>query len=73
MKKVASVVKKDILVKTLTQLSEVMGKERRASVSREISKMFEETQRGTLEELIAHFTAQNPKGEIVVIVAGLQE
>jgi 16S rRNA (cytidine1402-2'-O)-methyltransferase len=61
------------LVKTLTQLSEVMGKERRASVSREISKMFEETQRGTLEELIAHFTAQNPKGEIVVIVAGLQE
>ena len=61
------------LVKTLTQLSEVMGKERRASVSREISKMFEETQRGTMEELIAHFTAQNPKGEIVVIVAGLQE
>jgi 16S rRNA (cytidine1402-2'-O)-methyltransferase len=43
-----------------------------SSLSR-FSRMFEETQRGTLEELIAHFTAQNPKGEIVVIVAGLQE
>jgi len=61
------------LVKTMTQLSEVFGKERKASVSREISKIYEETIRGTLEELITHFTERNPKGEIVLIVAGLEE
>jgi len=60
------------LVKTLTQLSEVLGTERKASVSREISKLFEETKRGTLAELILHFTERNPKGEIVLIVAGLE-
>jgi len=58
------------LVKTLTQLSEVLGKDRKASVSREISKIYEETKRGTLEELIQYFTDKNPKGEIVLIVAG---
>ena len=58
------------LVKLLEQLSEVLGKERKASVSREISKLHEETLRGTLAELTAHFTAKNPKGEIVVVVAG---
>jgi len=58
------------LVKTLTQLSEVLGLERKASVSREISKIYEETKRGTLAELIQHFTDKNPKGEIVLIVAG---
>ena len=61
------------LLKTLTQFAEVFGPERKASVSREISKLFEETRRGTLAELIQHFTAQVPKGEIVVIVAGLEE
>jgi 16S rRNA (cytidine1402-2'-O)-methyltransferase len=61
------------LVKTLTQLSEYFGSERKASVSREISKMFEETKRGTLQELAQYFTEHNPKGEIVVIVAGLEE
>ena len=61
------------LVKTLTQLSEVMGIERKASVSREISKLFEETKRGTFQELIQHFTDHNPKGEIVIIVAGFEE
>jgi len=61
------------LVKTLTQLSEVMGTERKASVSREISKMFEETKRGTLHELAQYFTEHNPKGEIVLIVAGFDE
>ena len=61
------------LVKTLTQLSEVLGAERKASVSREISKIYEETRRGTLAELIVHFTTQLPKGEIVLIVAGLEE
>ncbi len=58
------------LVKTLTQLSEVLGLERKASVSREISKIYEETKRGSLAELIQHFTDKNPKGEIVLIVAG---
>ena len=61
------------LVKTLTQLSEFLGKERKASVSREISKLFEETKRGTLQELAQYYTEHNPKGEIVVIVAGLEE
>jgi len=60
------------LVKTLTQLSEVLGNERKASVSREISKLFEETKRGTLSELVQYFTEHNPKGEIVVIVAGTE-
>lgn len=61
------------LVKTLTQLSEVLGNERKASVSREISKLYEETKRGTLQELSQYFTEHNPKGEIVIIVAGFQE
>lgn len=61
------------LVKTLTQLSEVLGNERKASVSREISKLYEETKRGTLKELSQYFTEHNPKGEIVIIVAGFEE
>jgi len=61
------------LVKSLTQFAEVFGIDRKASVSREISKLFEETKRGTLQELMQHFTEHNPKGEIVVIVAGLEE
>ena len=58
------------LVKTLQQFAEVFDSERQASVSREISKMFEDTQRGTLQQLIEHFTAIPPKGEIVIVVAG---
>jgi 16S rRNA (cytidine1402-2'-O)-methyltransferase len=58
------------LTKTLQQFAEVFGNERQASVSREISKMFEETARGTLAELVLHFTAKPPKGEIVVVVGG---
>ena len=61
------------LVKTLTQLAEYMGTERQASVSREISKVHEETVRGTLAELTAHFTANEPRGEIVIVVAGIDE
>lgn len=61
------------LQKTLEQLAEVAGKERRASVSREISKVHEDTQRGTLEELIEHFKQQPAKGEIVIIVKGKNE
>lgn len=58
------------LVKTLTQLSEFFSPDRRASVSREISKKFEETRRGSLTELIEWFTTNAPKGEIVLIVEG---
>ena len=61
------------LVKTLEQLAEVMGGERRASVSREISKLHEDTQRGTLLELAAHYKQTPPKGEIVLIVEGKKE
>ena len=61
------------LAKTLSQLSEVFGGERRTSVSREISKVFEETKRGTLSELSEYYSINTPKGEIVIIVAGLEE
>ena len=61
------------VVKTLTQFSEVFGSDRKASVSREISKKFEETVRGNLQEITAHFTANAPKGEFVIIVAGFEE
>ncbi len=58
------------VVKTLTQLSEYLGNERLASVSREISKLYAETVRGTLIELVSHFTANEPRGEFVIVVAG---
>lgn len=58
------------LVKALEQMAESFGSNRYACVAREISKMFEEFKRGTLEELIAHFTKTGVKGEIVLIVAG---
>lgn len=61
------------LAKTLAQLAEVLGAERKASVSREISKLFEETKRGTLTELAQYFNEHPPKGEIVIIVAGFEE
>ena len=60
------------LVKTLTQFAEFFGNERQVSVSREISKLHEETVRGSLEEVIAHFTQHEPKGEIVIVLAGLK-
>lgn len=61
------------LVKTLTQLAEYFGDERPASISREISKVHEETVRGTLNELVHHFTENEPKGEIVLIVGGKED
>lgn len=57
------------LLKTLVQLTEVLGVDRRGSVSREISKKFEQTVRGTLSELVSHFTATPPRGEIVIVIA----
>jgi 16S rRNA (cytidine1402-2'-O)-methyltransferase len=58
------------LVKLLEEVMEHFGAERKCSVSRELTKMFEETRRGTAEELFQHFSAHPPKGEIVVCVAG---
>lgn len=58
------------LVKALEQFAEYFGTERRASVSREISKMYEETQRGTFQELADYFKLKTVKGEIVIIVEG---
>jgi 16S rRNA (cytidine1402-2'-O)-methyltransferase len=60
------------LLKTISQLAEALGPDRKASVSREISKLFEETKRGTLAELLVWFNEHPPKGEIVIIVAGLE-
>jgi 16S rRNA (cytidine1402-2'-O)-methyltransferase len=58
------------LEKLLGELAETLGPDRQASVSREISKMYEETRRGTLAELITSFKEKPAKGEIVVVVAG---
>lgn len=58
------------LLKSLTQFATYFGEDRYASVAREISKIHEESVRGTLAELVLHFTEKAPRGEIVVIVAG---
>lgn len=58
------------VVKALGELAEQFGDQRRVSVSRELSKKFEETVRGTLSEAIAHFEAHPPKGEFVIVVEG---
>jgi 16S rRNA (cytidine1402-2'-O)-methyltransferase len=61
------------LVKTLQQFAEAYGGDRAVSVSREISKLHEETVRGTLDEVTAHFKEKEPKGEIVIVLAGASE
>ncbi len=61
------------VLKTLTQFAEVFGAERKAAAVREISKLHEETVRGTLAELVAHFTANEPRGEFVLLVGGAGE
>ena len=61
------------LLKTLQQLADVMGGERPASVAREISKIHEECVRGTLDELVQHFTTTAPRGEIVIVVGGKKD
>ena len=61
------------LVKTLSQFAKYFGAERQVSVCREISKIHEESVRGTLAEVIAHFQANEPRGEIVVILNGKED
>jgi 16S rRNA (cytidine1402-2'-O)-methyltransferase len=58
------------LIKTLEHFKEYLGADRKASVSRELTKMFEETVNGTIEEVLTHFQAKEVKGEIVIIVGG---
>lgn len=61
------------VVKTLEQFAVMYGEDRQCSVTREISKMFEETVRGTLKEVAEHFRQKEPKGEFVIILEGNQE
>jgi len=58
------------LVKTLAQLAGYLGSDRQASVSRELTKVFEETRRGSLAELEQWYTSHPPKGEIVIVIEG---
>lgn len=58
------------VLKSLTQFAEVFGPERQAATVREISKLHEESLRGTLAELVEHFTKNEPRGEFVIVVAG---
>ncbi|RZN82728.1 MAG: 16S rRNA (cytidine(1402)-2'-O)-methyltransferase, partial [Winogradskyella sp.] len=58
------------LVKTLGHFSEYFGEDRPVSVSRELTKLFEETIRGTAKEVLEHYTNKPPKGEIVIVVGG---
>ncbi len=59
------------ILKTLGQLAEHLGEKREATASRELTKKFEETVRGSLKTLIDHFTKAPPKGEFVIVVEGL--
>ena len=61
------------LVKTLQQLIEVCGPDRRVSVARELTKIHEENARGTLAEVLAHFSQKEVKGEIVIVLQGTNE
>tara|TARA_R110002073_G_scaffold81742_5_gene195848 strand:+ start:11830 stop:12504 length:675 start_codon:yes stop_codon:yes gene_type:complete len=58
------------LIKTLTHFCEYFGEDRRISVSRELTKLYEETIRGTAKEVLEHYSNKAPKGEIVIVVAG---
>ncbi|MBT8305605.1 MAG: 16S rRNA (cytidine(1402)-2'-O)-methyltransferase, partial [Maribacter sp.] len=58
------------LLKTLTQFTEYFGEDRLISVSRELTKLYEETIRGTIREVLDHYTDKPPKGEIVIVVSG---
>ena len=60
------------VLKTLTQFADHFGEDRLATTSREISKIYEETNRGTLSQLVEHFTETAPRGEFVIVVSGNQ-
>ena len=60
------------VVKTLQQFAEVFGAERRMSACREISKMYEQSVRGTIAEVLAHFEETEPRGEFVLVVEGAE-
>lgn len=60
------------LVKSLEEFALYFGNERRCSVSRELTKLFEENKRGTLQEVAAHFKAKTVKGEIVIVIEGVE-
>jgi 16S rRNA (cytidine1402-2'-O)-methyltransferase len=61
------------LIKALEQFAQIFGADRRASISRELSKLYEENIRGSLQELITHFTEKPPKGEIIIVLAGKEK
>jgi 16S rRNA (cytidine1402-2'-O)-methyltransferase len=61
------------LIKALNEFADFFGKDRKASVSRELTKLYEETKRGTIQELIEYFSLKTVKGEIVIIVEGKKE
>ena len=58
------------LLKTLAHLCEYFGEDRQISVSRELTKLFEETKRGTVKSILEYYTNRPPKGEIVIVIAG---
>lgn len=58
------------LLKTLTHFAQYFGEDRAISVSRELTKLYEETVRGTVKEVLEYYTLKPPKGEIVIVVAG---
>ena len=58
------------LIKTLANFCDYFGEDRQVSVSRELTKLYEETIRGTAKEVLEHYTNKPPKGEIVIVVAG---
>ena len=58
------------LIKTLTQFSDYFGNDRLVSISRELTKLYEETKRGTLKEVLTYFSSKPVKGEFVIVVAG---
>lgn len=60
------------LVKTLVEMATYFGADRQCSVSRELSKMFEENKQGTLQQVAEHFKAKDVKGEIVIVLAGVE-
>lgn len=58
------------LIKTLRNLGEHLGENRQISISRELTKLYEETLRGSIKEMISHFETHKPKGEFVLVVSG---